>query len=289
VPLTVVVSITALYAIFLRMTEYGLTVARFWALFVAGVATMYSIGYSIAAISPKPWLSRISMVNVTCAFVVIAVIVGSLTPLLSPYRLSANSQFKLAALTTRDFKNWNSPFPYLRFNAGQYGLEKLHELAAIQNGPNAESIRALAQTAINMKVRWGFESTTNFDQLVSNMPIFPAGKILEAQLKDQLLINLRDTQYVFFFQKLDKSSAAGLFIDLNGDNKDEFIFLTNYNGLAYEKTSDDRWKLIGSVKMDARQSLYQDLIGELTQGKISTAKPAWKELNIGNHKFRIDE
>jgi hypothetical protein len=95
VPLTVIVSLTALYALWMRSQHYGLTVERVWAFVVAGAALLYAVGYSISAFGRGAWLGGIARVNVVVAIALIAVISTALTPVLSPYRLAANSQFRL--------------------------------------------------------------------------------------------------------------------------------------------------------------------------------------------------
>jgi hypothetical protein len=83
VPLTVIIAVTALYALIVRSRHYGLTVERVWALIVGGAALMYSVGYSIAALRRGPWLALASRVNVIVALTLIVVIGAALTPLVS--------------------------------------------------------------------------------------------------------------------------------------------------------------------------------------------------------------
>jgi hypothetical protein len=95
VPLTVIVSLTALYALTMRSSHYGLTVGRVWGLVVAGAALAYSLGYSLAALGKNAWLGGMARVNVLVALALIVVISAALTPVLSPYRLAADSQFRI--------------------------------------------------------------------------------------------------------------------------------------------------------------------------------------------------
>src|ERR1700685_2984309 len=90
VPFTVIISLTALYALTMRSRHYGLTVERVWAFVVAGAALLYSVGYSLSAFRAGAWLAGMARVNVIVAIALIAVISAALTPLLSPYRLAAN-------------------------------------------------------------------------------------------------------------------------------------------------------------------------------------------------------
>src|SRR5262249_5890578 len=94
VPLTVVIALTAAYSLLIREHHYGLTVQRFWALVVAAAAILSSVGYSAAALSKGAWFARMAQVNVGVALALIATIAIALTPLASPYRLAANSQYQ---------------------------------------------------------------------------------------------------------------------------------------------------------------------------------------------------
>jgi hypothetical protein len=129
----------ALYALTMRSSHYGLTVGRVWGLVVASAALAYSVGYSLAALGKGAWLGGMARVNVPVALALIAVIAAALTPVLSPYRLAADSQFRvvrdkgLAALS-EDRANQNlfgrdNALQYLRFDSGRYGVARLRELA----------------------------------------------------------------------------------------------------------------------------------------------------------------
>src|SRR5579864_277176 len=149
VPLTIIVSLTAIYALTVRTAHYGLTVERVWALIVAGAALLYSCGYALAAVRGRGvWLAGIARVNVLTAVALIAAIAAALTPLLSPYRLAANSQYALAltkvpASDVADARG-ATPFHYLRFDAGRYGRDRLRQLTQLRDAPNATQVRELA-------------------------------------------------------------------------------------------------------------------------------------------------
>jgi len=91
----VIVSLTALCALTMRSSHYGLTVGRVWGLVVAGAALWCSVGYSLAALGKGAWLGGMARVNVLAALTLIVVIAAALTPVLSPYRLAADSQFRM--------------------------------------------------------------------------------------------------------------------------------------------------------------------------------------------------
>jgi hypothetical protein len=230
------------------------------------------------------------------------VISAALTPVLSPYRLAANSQFRLVLAKgleledkgkTKNAYMLNTPLHYLRFDSGQYGRAKLQELARLQSGPRAEHIRHLAQEALAQKVRWEDLPAAEISAEVAKLQIYPAGRTLDRNLSDKLIADLRKPENGLAYLRLEDEGVAGIYIDLNGDKSDEFVFLAAYGGLVYENRGG-RWVLVGGIN---RQSSHPgtlefagvklDLIGELTKGNFSATTPKWNELSIGGHVFRV--
>jgi Domain of unknown function (DUF4153) len=298
VPLTVIISLTALYALWMRSRHYGLTVERVWAFVVAGAALLYSVGYSISAFRRGAWFADIARVNVAVAIALIAVISAALTPVLSPYRLAADSQFRLVRekgiavidgiRANEDPYGRNTPLHYLRFDAGQYGVGKLKELAAMQTGPDAEAVRRKARGMLDQTQRWGPSPGSDVPEVLAKLHIFPADRTLDPDLKDELTSDLLKPENGFTFQHLSEQGVAGIYVELNDDNSDEFVFLTSNRGLVYEKR-EGHWLLVGAMTTKPDDlSRKLDLLGELAKGNMSTTQPKWKELSIGGRRFRVD-
>jgi hypothetical protein len=303
VPLMVVVSSTALYSLLMRSQHYGLTVERIWAWVVAGAAFLYSAGYSISAFARGPWLSGIARVNVIVALALIVVICAALTPLLSPYRLAANSQYRLVQAngpdvlqddarkddiqTPRRFYRGTTPLEYLRFDAGRYGRARLEELARLESGPHAERIRQLAREELARKARWDATPSSDLRAVIAKLRLFPAGRTLDQDLTDLLVADLQRPTRGFAYEHFEGDAVAGVFVDLNGDTVDEFVFLTPGRGLVYEKRAG-RWVFAGYAARQAAAGKL-DLIGALTKGDFSATTPSWNELSIGGYRFRVNE
>jgi hypothetical protein len=307
VPLMVIIALTALYALIVRSRHYGLTVERVWALVVSGAGLLYSIGYAIAAVKKGPWLGTIARVNVAVALALIAVISAALTPVLSPYRLSADSQFRLVqenglqAIEDHEKRRGNDPrlrrnsaLQYLRFDAGRYGQVRLKELADSYAGADAEVIRRSATAMLVQKNRWESVAHTNVAEMLSKLTIFPAGRTLDPGLTEKLSADLQVPGNDLALRISSEQSAAGIFIDLNNDGIDEFVFLTPLRGRAYENRLG-YWQYLGDVwlRSDDPSNLAfaagkRDLIAELANGTWS-AKPAkWSDLVIGAHRYRLN-
>jgi len=298
VPLTTIISLTALYALLMRSRHYGLTVERVWAFIVAGAALLYSVGYTVAVFDRRAWLGGIARVNIAVALALIAVICVALTPLLSPYRLAANSQFRLVlerGVPAAEDKRVNgysylqiTPLQYLRFDSGQYGRAKLRELADRQAGVDADNVRQLAKHLLAQTARWEARPSTDIARTVAKLLVYPAGRALDQNLIGRLTADLAAPGNDYLAQQNLSEKAAGIYVDLNGDKSDEFVFMTEAKGSAYENHAG-QWVFVGKVFPQTMSPAKRDwdLVLELAKGDFSTTPPKWSELEIGGRKFTV--
>lgn len=290
VPLTIICVITAVYALIVRTQHYGLTIDRIWAFVVAGVALIYSVGYSASAFSQQ-WLSSIAPVNVFAALALIVVIAAMQTPLLSPYRLSAESQYRMAMATNTSeegeskYSHGKDPFHYLRFDAGRYGAEKLKELAKLQGHSHADVIRTKAKAEQNQKNKWDDVSPDVAEEVIDRLAIYPDGRALDVQLRKAAIDDLKETPPNF---SITNSQLIGLFVDLNGDGVDEFVLQSYYSGRVYGGHGG-RWVPIAETHIKNRASSKTNIQEKAALGDFVAEEPVWKDLVIGGQAFWVDK
>jgi len=290
VPLAAVIALTAMYALYVRSTRYGLTVERVWAFVVAGAAIVYSIGYGIAALRGGRWMGGISQVNIVAALALIAVIAMALTPILSPYRLAANSQAKIAAAGEFDQNRFDSALATLRFDTGNYGQEKLRQLAKIEDRPDAEKIRA-AVAAIQLKPnRWGVAapSTETMEMALAALPLYPTGAVMDPGLQQQVVNRLRDSTRV---RNATSTDMVGAFVDLDGDGHNEFVLIEDAWADLFEQ-STERWRFVGTMNNHRltvdNKRITSRLADDLSAGSVEARPPRWKNLIVGKREYRLD-
>jgi hypothetical protein len=293
VPLTIIVSLTAIYALMVRSQHYGLTVERVWALIVAGAALLYSCGYALAALGRGPWLAGIARVNVMVAVALIAVIAAALTPVLSPYRLAAASQYRraLAAPSSADTEGprGETPFHYLRFDSGGYGRARLRHLTQLKDGPNAARVRELAAAALAQQSPWQGEPRLDVEQLVKALPVYPAGRSLQAPLSAALVAELHRPENSLVYQSATRHSLAGLYVDLNGDGTDEFVLLSGGvgDGLLFESHAGE-WRLAGNIRTRWAAGAWPGVLADLDKGNLAARPSPWKNLWVGAREYRVE-
>jgi hypothetical protein len=292
VPLTVVVSLTAIYALYVRTGKYGLSVERVWGFIVAGAALIYSVGYSAAAVKKGAWFGGVSQVNVVVAIALIGAISLALTPILSPYRLSANSQYAMVPKgrfkTTDKPYDFSSPFHYLRFSSGAYGRRKLDELAQLRNSPDGDRIRNLAAASIKLTSPWESAPTATASEALAKMIIYPKGRTLDADLLQRVTAELNDPKQQYLWMQAPDYSMAGLFVDLStdGSGSEEFVLLRGASGLVYQKGAGG-WREVGHAYESGSAASQKDILSKLDRGDVLIKDPAWKELWIGTHHIRV--
>jgi hypothetical protein len=223
-----------------------------------------------------------------------AVIAAALTPVLSPYRLAANSQYALAltgpSAATDTGGPWKkTPFQYLRFDAGRYGRERLKQLAQLQNAPNAAGVRELAARALAQPNAWQAEpQRTDPGELVKALPLYPAGRALQAPLATALVAELEKPEN-YGLRTGAHRSFAGLYVDLRGDGLEEFVLLSDGagGGLVFEPLAGS-WRLAGHIRGPVAAGAWAGVRADLDKGNIAARPAPWKELWVGARRFVVD-
>jgi hypothetical protein len=283
IPLTVVSALVAAYALWLRVDQYGFTVSRFWGWVVAVAALLYSVGYALAARHNHRWMRSIAGVNVVVALYLIGVLTLALTPVLSPYRIAANSQFAMALEAPAGSSEASLPYTYthmsyLRFDSGRYGRNRVEELSRIENHPRAEDLRREAKAALAREQRW---SPPQYDSSIfEGIVVQPPGRTLDPQLVELLTSNQSNSGLL-----VDQSTIAGVFVDLNDDRVEEFVLLANGSAVVYRFESGT-WRYVGHMTNDGYEAA-QTIVSRVRQGDVRTEPSVWKDLLIGNLRYRM--
>jgi hypothetical protein len=287
IPLTIVVSLTALYALCLRIDRFGFTVDRVWACVVAAAACVYSIGYALAVRSRGVWMAGIARVNVAAALLLLGILGLALTPVLSPYRIAASSQFRKvvrewprADAATNAFEN---PLQYLRHSAGEYGLRRLRELAKIEGIANAATIRADAADVLehNWLARKGLVPS-DIDRVLRTMLVRPAARELEPDLVEALKGEIAAPERRWMYSAANET-FIGAFVDMNGDGTEEFVLIAGHTGTIFEHRAG--WQRVAQLNTNSPpgSNALQEFV---ERDEIQASDPAWKELRIGSYIYR---
>ncbi|MFD0858696.1 hypothetical protein [Roseovarius aquimarinus] len=199
--LLVVPALLALWAVWLRVDQYGLTPHRVAALVAAGILSIYAIGYAGAVLRQDAWRAALRRINRLMALVTIGVAAAWLTPLLNAERLATASQLARAeaGAAPEDLPLWELAHEWGR--AGAEGLAALEETTE-PGSPLAERIAA-ARTS---ESDWDYRRPARSDESIAGLvPLRPAG----AELPDGALDGLPDYERDFIRRACAQRLAGG--------------------------------------------------------------------------------
>jgi hypothetical protein len=166
----------AFTAFYLRIDAYGLTPPRIAGLAVNGLVAAYSLVCLAGLVTEvnwrgKRWMPLIGPLNTAMAALCVVVLTALATPLVNPWALSANSQYRLLAgerIAAEDFD-----FGYLRFSLGEYGETALEKLLALENHSEAAAIRDGVMRTRSANSYWEYKNP-EFSDALEDAPEPPA-------------------------------------------------------------------------------------------------------------------
>lgn len=117
----------AVWALYLRVDQYGWTVGRLWGLTVLSVLTAYAVAYAIAVLWRGPgWLPLLRRANVLIALLLLGLLWLVDTPLLDFRRITVADQIDRLRSGETDMAGFD--YRYFRFELGRPGVEALRKL-----------------------------------------------------------------------------------------------------------------------------------------------------------------
>lgn len=168
-----VYALLAFYAFSLRIDAYGLTPPR-----IAGIAvTALIAAYSVVCLAglltelnwrSKRWMPMVAPLNTLMAAFWVIVLTLLATPLVNPWAMSAQSQYKLIAserIAAKDFD-----FGYLRFSLGKYGDRALEKMLALDKHPEAAAIQDGVRRARTSKNYWEYNNPEYISGVTEGSP-----------------------------------------------------------------------------------------------------------------------
>ena len=179
----------ALWAIWLRVAQYGWTPGRVFAALTAFLAMGYGVSYALAVLRGPGWMARIRRANVGMALVLIAAAALWLTPVLNPERISANGQMARFEAAKRDPATLDL---HALGKWGKSGAETRESLARIAAEPGNEALARLLAAGPEVNSGQDLPVEAMLAQLVQIMPLQPVTAtatrdMLMAQAEDYLL------------------------------------------------------------------------------------------------------
>ena len=180
-------SALAVWAVVLRVRQYGWTPDRILAMAVALFLLTYGLAYCGSVLARGGWMARIRRVNVLMALAVVSVSALLMTPVLDVYRISANSQLARFA-SGRSTLDQLALWP-LAHEWGRGGQAALNRLEAMTDHPEHGDLVARIAAARNGANVYQFETAVQqseiperADRLQRLLPVRPEGAEMHPDL-----------------------------------------------------------------------------------------------------------
>jgi hypothetical protein len=277
-----------IYALGLRVVQYGWTSDRVIAAACLLVASSYAIGYLWAAYQYDTWLRPLAMVNIFTSFLVLAVLLALFTPIADPARIGVQSQ--MARLAKGKILAAKFDFRYLRFEGGRYGKAALEELKR-STGAEATLLQreASAAQALDLKQRWQppVRSTAPVS-VAANLTVWPAGAQLPASFVAQKWDAMQDDRKPDCLTSKDGKCDAFI-LDLGGDGKQQVLLVAKSyasQGRLFAAGADGNWTVVAT--MSYRDTTCKQVIEKLRKGEFNLVDRPYKDLNVGGRRVEFE-
>ena len=278
----------AIYALALRVIEYGWTTDRVIAACCLAVASCYALGYAWAASRRSIWLAPIASVNIMTAFIILAVLLTLFSPVLDPARLSVANQMKRLESGLQKADNFD--FDYLRFEGKRYGTAALDQLRNNTQGRDAGLLQTRAARSLEKttpRERSGVRPT--LADLRVNLKFWPRDK----QLPDSFLA--QDWQMEANAWRLptcfrNRSTVCDVYaIGPDGEQGASLLVVGQDSDAGqaalFAQGPDKRWHLTAMLPRDfSRCALFRD---KLRAGEFGLVQPTLKDLEIAGRRLRF--
>jgi hypothetical protein len=278
----------AVYALGLRVGEYGWTSDRIIAAACLLVAACYALGYFWAAIERDSWLGRIAGVNVATTFVTLGVLLALFSPLADPARLAVASQ--MARLEAGKVGADKFDFDYLRFEGARYGRQALERLKAGAQGPDAAAIGEKAALALAKERRGPREQASQLGAagIAANLTVWPGTARLPDSFLRQDWSAFKRQWYLPRCMKETGQSCDAYLFDVNGDARPEILLVASTRGAGsalLEEGKDGRWIAIGQLEPIAAHCA--PLRDKLRAGQVRLVAPRLQDLEVDGQRVHI--
>jgi len=186
-----VISAIAVYAIWLRIAQYGWTPPRISAAVIAVSVLAYSLAYAFAVLTGGAWRTRIRSANLWMALSLTALSALWFTPVLNVERISANShvsRFESGLIKVSNLDLWR-----LGQDWGKAGQAALERVRAIKNHPEQAALADKLARYDRGESRWQYDNADgNQDglrqlaDLKALIPVQPKGSVIPEGALEEL-------------------------------------------------------------------------------------------------------
>ncbi len=279
----------AIYALDLRVTEYGWTTDRIIAAACLLVASFYALGYAWAACQRAGWLTFIAPVNMAAAYVILVVLFGVFSPIADPARISVNSQVDrlLSGVISAD----KFDFEYLKFEGVRYGRAALERLKNQTQGAQTAVIRDKAEHVLEQKeLRYPSEAKASRGEVASNITVWPQKVTLPESFNKQNWATYQNVWELPLCLKRAGVPCDAFLSDVDSDSRPEVFLIGREHtsdSVVLAEDADGGWSVVGHLPdtLTGCASLREKLLA----GEFQLIPRRVRDLEIDGQRIEIQQ
>ncbi|WP_158904721.1 DUF4153 domain-containing protein [Burkholderia sp. L27(2015)] len=274
----------AVYALKLRIDQYGWTISRVSGAACALVALCYALGYAWAALERSGWLKRVASTNVLTSYITLALLVALFTPIADPARLAVASQ--VDRLLSGRIAPDEFDFRFLRFQSTVYGRNALARLQSTSVGPNAAAIRDRSletEQLIDTE-----KSGPHVVNVVHNIDVRTPGQNLPPSFMANDWKNVKGWPWrVPSCLSTEGDKCDAYLVRLSGDGRQNILLLAprGSEGTLFDQDAAGTWQVLGRLKIPPG---CVEERAALMQGSYKAVPPLLPDLEINGRRIRVE-
>jgi hypothetical protein len=274
----------AIWAIGLRVAQYGWTVDRILATSVIVVVAGVAAGYLSTAVGGAGRLRRIERTNQAMALVVVAVILALFSPVADPGRLMVADQ--VARLRSGAIPADRFDFAALRLDGARWGAAALSALSHDSSLPDP-AIRSSATWALAQTNRSMLERSQTLKPVpngsATRVKVHPDGRTLPDGFLEAAF-GPRSGRAVPVCLRVASGQCDVRFVTLRPGEPEVLVFLDTMIAFVFAREQTGTWTKIGDL---TGPLLCPDLRQAFVAGEVDRDPHPWPDLMIGGQRVVI--
>ena len=266
-----IISMLALYGLYLRIAQYGWTVERCWALVICILLALFSAGYALGIVRRRDdWPETLGRVNVIMGWVIVALMLLVNTPLLDFRSISLASQF--ARVERGEIEVYDFDFYYARQHLARPAWLRTQALLDEVEDTDERLAELIREPRPSRTPVAGAEDL--WERLTYRPEPFDVPEDLRPFI---------ESSYAAHYDNLMLVA-----VDLNQDQALEYVLIgtTEFDVLWAEGfyRQDDDWLSL-NVRRDVSGASDAEIETSLRSGEIEAVPPQFQDLRIGDAEF----
>lgn len=290
-----VFAVLALYAMALRIGQYGWTQDRLAGVIAALILSAHAFGYAWAVLrSRREWLAGMRPVNVAVSLAAMAIAFLVNSPVIDPHRVSTASQ--IDRLKNGRVSVGKFDADHLRFDSGRVGYRALRALAASDKAKADKALAERIQRTMQRGDRWRWRNPDELRRTALTDP---------AQLQERIALSgsraVSDAWWIqmatpgFGMAECRQRDADCVLIvrDLDQDGHPDHL-LCNLGGEGWRPECQlyagtaKGWEKAGKLDFYMSDSEQERVRQALREGELGLKPSRWPMIEVGGFSRRID-